>query len=119
MSETVGYMNTNMIETVSKEDVKLINKLTRLLEEQINVIHRSDITGKHIENLAEKTQVLANEIAKKKLLDMEQFANQREHIQRLYNNLNLAVIARKDEIEKHLDKIRKGKKIIVTYRGNI
>ncbi len=111
-------MNTNTIEVAHREDVALLNNLTRLLEEQINVVHHSDITGKQVEFLAEQAQSLVDEIAKKHLLDLEQFADQREHIRRLYNNLNLAVIARKDETEKNMNKIRKGKKTIVAYRGN-
>ena len=112
-------MNTNTIYTTHQEDIALLNGLTRLLEEQINVIHHSDITGKHVEILAEHTQSLVDEIAQKHLLDLEQFAEQREHIKRLFNNLNLAVIARKDETEKQLNQIRKGRKSLVTYRSNI
>ena len=112
-------MKKNTVETVQHEDIILINRLTRLLEEQINIIHHSDITGRKVEILAEQTQALVNEIAQKHLLEMEQFAERRGHIQRLYNNINLAVIAQKDETEKNLKKIRKGKKTIVAYRGNI
>jgi flagellar biosynthesis/type III secretory pathway chaperone len=112
-------MNTNAIEAARPEDVTLLNSLTRLLEEQINLIQHSDITGKQVEILAEQTQSLVDEISQKHLLDRKQFAEQREYIKRLYNNLSLAVMARKDETEKHLNNIRKGKKTIVAYRGNI
>lgn len=112
-------MNTNIIENSQKEDTILLNSLTRLLEEQINVIHHSDITGKLVEILAEKTQSLVDEIARKHLLDFKRYAEQREHIQRLYNNLNLAVIARRDETEKQINKISKGKKTIAAYQRNV
>jgi hypothetical protein len=112
-------MHTNTIEAAHQEDIVLLNKLTKVLEEQINVIHNSDMTGRKVEALAEQTQVLVNEIAQKHLLDLKQFKEQREHLQRLYNNLSLAIIARKGETENHLNKIRKGRKTIGTYRVNI
>ena len=109
-------MNTKTVETAQKEDIVLLNRLTKLLEEQINVIHHSDMTGRKVEILAEQTQVLVDEAAQKHLLDLEQFKDHREHIKRLYNNLNLALIARKNEAEKQINQIRKGKKTIGAYR---
>ncbi len=112
-------MNTNTLEAAQHEDIVLLNRLIKLLEEQINVVHNSDITGRQIEILSEQTQTLVKKIAEKDILNLERYRGQREHIQRLYNNLNIAIIARKDETEKHLNQIRKGKKTIVAYRGNI
>ena len=112
-------MTKSTIKTAQKEDIVLLNRLSKLLEEQINVIHHSDISGKQVEILAEQTQAVVVEIEKKGLIGLEQFREQREHIQRLYNNLNLAIIARKNETEKQLTQLRKGKKIIDVYRNNV
>lgn len=111
-------MNVNTINIIHQEDVLLLNRLTRLLEEQINVIQCSDVSGRKIEALVEQIQSIVNEIACKRLLDLEQFKDKREHIKRLYDNLNLAVIARRNETEKNLNHIRKGRKTIGAYRNN-
>ena len=108
-------MNIKTME-ITQEDVLLVNKLTRLLEEQINIIHSSDVSGKKVEILAVQIQSIVNEIASKGLLDLDQFREQREHIKRLYDNLNIAIIARKNETEKSLNQIRKGKKVVEIYR---
>ena len=112
-------MNTNTLETAGREDVLLVNKLTKLLEEQVNIIQCSDISGKKVEALVMQIQSIVSEIAAKGLLDLEQFRNEREQIKRLYDNINLAVIAKSNEIEKQLNHIRKGKKTIEVYRGSI
>ena len=112
-------MKTKILETAKNEDVILLNRLTRLLEEQINIVLHSDITGKKVDDLIDQTQLLVKEIAQKHLLRKEQFAEQREHIKRLFNNLNLAVIAQKNETEKQLNHVRKGKKTIDAYQRNI
>ncbi len=112
-------MNTNLIEIASKEDIFLLNELARLLEEQINLIQCSDISGKKVEALAIQIQSIVSEVANKGLLDLEQFRDKREHIKRLYDNLNLAVIARSNETETQLNHIRKGRKTIDTYHENI
>ena len=95
-------MNTQTLEIVQHEDILLVNKLARLLEEQINILQCSDISGKKVETLAVQIQSIVNEIACKGLLDLEHFKDKREHIKRLYDNLNLALIARSNETEKQL-----------------
>ncbi|MEJ2647039.1 MAG: hypothetical protein P8016_01365 [Sedimentisphaerales bacterium] len=112
-------MNTSTIEAPGKDDIILLDRLTKLLEEQINTIHHSDIGGKKVEYLAEKAQDVVKEISQKHLLDLEQLTERREQIRGLYISLNLAIIARKDETEKQLNQIRKGRKSLVTYRSNI
>lgn len=112
-------MSAKTLEIPQQEDILLLNKLTRSLEEQINIIQCSDISGKKVEVLAIQIQSIVDEITCKGLLDLEQFKDKREQIVRLYNNLNLAVIARSNETKKQLQHISKGKKTLVTYRNNI
>jgi hypothetical protein len=112
-------MSTEINKVSQQENTELINRLTGLLEQQINVIQCSDIAGRLIEILAEQTQTLVNEISEKGLLDSHEYKEQREHIKRLYHHLNIAIIARKCETEKQLNHIRKGKKTIGTYHRSI
>lgn len=112
-------MKTLGIETIHKEDIAQLNMLTKILEEQINVLQKSDIDGRRIEVLSEQAQRLVNKISEKGLLELEDMRPYREQIERLYNNINLAIIARKDETQKQIKQIRKGKKIIETYSSNL
>ncbi len=111
-------MSAKTLEIAQQEDILLLNKLARSLEEQINVIQCSDISGKKTEAFAIQIQSIVDEITSKGLLDLEQFKDKREHIKRLYDNLNLAVIARKNETKKQMNHICKGRVTIDTYRNN-
>ena len=112
-------MNSNSSETAQQEDIMLLNRFTKMLEEQINIIQSSNISGGKFEAFAERIQPFVDEIACKGLLDMEKFRQQREYIKRLYDNLNIAIIANKNETGKYLNHIRKGKKTLVKYRNTI
>ena len=112
-------MNTNAVETIHKEDIALLNRLTKILEEQVNVLQKSDINGRRIEVLNEQAQRLVDKISEKGLLELEELIHYREQIKRLYDNLNMAIIARKNETQKQVQHIRKGKKTLETYSSNI
>lgn len=111
-------MDIKTVDTAQQEDILLINKLTRMLEEQINIMQCSDVSGRKVEAFAEQIQSIVDEIASKGLLDMKQFKEHREQIKRLYNNLNIAIITRKKETEKQMNHIHKGRKTIIAYRNN-
>ncbi|MBN2590862.1 MAG: hypothetical protein JXA96_13440 [Sedimentisphaerales bacterium] len=112
-------MSTNTIENIKQEDVLLLNRLTKLLEEQVNIIQCSGVSGRKVEALVEQIQSIVSQVAAKGLLDMEQFKDKQEHIKRLYDNLNLAVIAKRNDTQNQLNHINKGKKTLLTYRNNI
>ena len=112
-------MNANTIEIAPEEQVFLLNNLTRLLEEQINIARHGDMNGRQIENISEQTETLVKDIVEAGLFELEELRHQREQIKRLYNSLSLAIIARRDEADKQIKQIRKGKKTIEVYRNSI
>ena len=87
-------------------------------EPQINIIRCSDMNNRQIESLSEETQALVKDIVEKGLLELEEFRHQKEKIKRLYHSLNLAIIASKDETDRQLKQVRKGKKVVEVYRSN-
>ena len=111
-------MNVDTIEIPVQEQACLVNKLARLLEEQINVVRCSDMNSRQIESLSEETQALVKDIVEKGLLELEELRYQKEQIKRLYHSLNLAIIARRDEADRQLKQVRKGKKVVEVYRSN-
>ena len=112
-------MNTGTIEISPKEKIFLLNKLSRLLEEQINIMRRSDVDARQIEIFGVKSETIVREIVESGILELEELKHQREHLRRLYHDLNLAIIARKDEAVKQLRQVHKGKKTLEAYSNNI
>jgi len=95
----------------------LLNDLLLLLHKQIELAQQGRITA--VEALCEKAQLLVREIAHARILDMPGFNQHRKHLKKLYEQLALALSAHKAQAEQELSHIRKGRKTIATYRGNI
>ena len=112
-------MNTNNIDIVPEKKKELIDKLQDLLEEQIELVQMADPAGKKIEILSNRADVLVEEIKRAGILELAQFNDRKEKIQKLYDGLCLAISAKKDETAQELNRVRKGKKTLVTYRSNI
>jgi len=109
---------TNM-DIVPEEKTELLNELQYLLEQQIELVHKGYPVGKRIENLSMQVDVLVEKIKQTGILELAQFRNRKEQLQKLYGRLYMAISAQKDETAQQLSHIRKGKKTIVTYRNNI
>ena len=112
-------MNTNISENIHDERVNLLNKLKRLLEEQIRIIHQGNASDERINDLNRQTESIVKEIIESGLLEKKEYNRQMEQIRKLYNTLNLAVMAQRDETAKNINEIRRGKKTIEVYRGNL
>ncbi len=104
---------------IAKEQTHQIEQLQHLLTMQTEIFKQGDATGKHIEALCEQTNLLVSSISQKGTLKLKLFAKQREHLRKLYEQLQLAITAQKQETERQLNTIRKGTKMIGTYRSNI
>ena len=101
----------------SKKTKNLLNDLHALLEKQIELAHKGDITS--VESLSNQTGTLVNEIVKTKQFESDEIKNQLQQLQKLYQGLSLSIAAQKTETSDQLSRIRKGKKTIAAYRGNI
>ena len=103
--------------TTGGEQIHLLDELQSLLEKQIKLARQDNITD--IEHLSQKADKLVEKIAQAGILELAEFSKSREHLQKLYNKLRLALSAEATDIAEKLSRIRKGRKIIKAYRSNI
>ncbi len=112
-------MRTIETNIILEDKAALLDELQHMLEQQIELTYKGDTAGKKIENLSGRMSILVEKIRQTGIHESAQFKNQSEKIKKLYDCLYMAISAQKDQTEKQLNSVRKGKKTIVTYRGNI
>jgi hypothetical protein len=109
-------MNTN-IEIIPDEQIHLLDELQNLLEQQIGFARQGNVN--EIEALSKQASSLVGKIAQSGILESPEFKSQRELLRKLYQDLYLALTAQQAENAKELSRVRRGKKTIATYGGNI
>lgn len=112
-------MNTNVAEIAPEEQTYLLNKLKKMLEEQIQIIHQGNTNDDRIDDFNKQAESIVGKIVETGILEIEELSQQRENLKKLYNILNLAVIAQRNETAKNIKEIRRGKKTIEVYRGSL
>lgn len=112
-------MMTKTINVPASDKNLLLDELSNLLEKQIELLQKGDPAGKKFEEFSLQADVLVKKITQEGLLQSAQFASCRSRLQKLYEHLNMIVSAQKDETARQLNRLRKGKKTIVTYRNNV
>ncbi len=95
----------------------LLDDLQSLLEKQIELAQQGNISG--VEVLSKQASSLVVEIAQTGILELREFKKRRERLQKLYEELCLALTAAKAETVEKLSQVRRGKRTIETYRSNI
>jgi len=95
----------------------LLDELQSLLEKQIELTRQGNIND--VEILGEQAGFLVEKIARSGVLELPEFKNLREKLQKSYEDLCLALTAHKADAARELSQVRKGKKTIGTYRRNI
>jgi len=99
------------------KQIYLLDELQSLLEKQIKLAQQGNISG--VEVLSKQASSLVGKIAQSGVLESSEFKSQREQLRKLYQDLCLALTAQQAETAEELSRVRKGKKTIATYRGNI
>ena len=112
-------IHTNVSEIAPDEQIYLLNKLKDLLEEQIQIIHQGNTNDDRIDDFNWQAESIVGKIVESGILEIEELNQQREQLKKLYNILNLAVIAQRDETAKNIKHIRRGKKTIDIYQSNM
>jgi hypothetical protein len=95
----------------------LLDDLQSLLEKQMELAQQGDISG--VDMLGKQANSLVEGIAQTGILELREFKERREQLQKLYGGLLLALTAQRAEAADELSRVRKGKKTIKTYRNNI
>ena len=109
-------MNSNSVEIIPDEQIQL-DELRNILKKQIGFARQGNVNA--IEALSKQTNSLVEKIARSGILESSEFKNQREQLRKSYQDLCLALTTQQAENAKELSQVRKGKKTIATYGGNI
>jgi len=110
-------MNTNSVEIIPDEQKHFLDELQKLLEQQIRFARQGNVN--EIEGLSKQASFFVGKIARSGILESPEFQSHREHLRKLYKDLYLALTAQQAENAKELSQVRKGKKTIAAYGGNI
>jgi len=114
-------MSSNSTINITPEQMTLFSSkledLRDLLEKQIELARKGDIS--QVEALSSQTSSLVELIVQAGILQLPEFKNRQHKLQRLYKQLCLAVSAQKAGISEKLNRLRKGRKTIGAYLGNI
>ena len=97
----------------------MLDELQNLLEQQIELVQKGNSAGGRFEALSSRTDSLVREIAEMKILEQEDMEDKRTKLRKSYDRLRLALTAQKDDVADKLGQVRRGRKIIGTYRSNI
>jgi len=99
------------------EQIYMLDELQGLLETQLKLAHRGNSTGKQIEVLGRQADSLVEKITQAEILKRPEFKSQRKKLKKLYDDLHLALSAQRADTALKLSQVRRGRKIVETYRG--
>ncbi|MHC4361729.1 MAG: hypothetical protein ACYSTZ_02790 [Planctomycetota bacterium] len=93
-----------------------LDRLQNLLEKQIEAAQEGSLTN--VELLSKQADSLVGQIADSDILGHSELRGRREHLQKLYDNLCLAITAQKGHVSEKLTRIRRARKTLETYHRN-
>jgi len=112
-------VNDNSADIIPNEKTHLMDELQNLLEKQIELAHQGNLDNRHLEPLSKQADLLVEKIAQERILELPEFKNRREHLQKLYQHLCLVVTAQKADIVEKIGQARKVKRTMRAYRKNM
>ncbi|MCJ7729059.1 MAG: hypothetical protein MUO27_04160 [Sedimentisphaerales bacterium] len=99
------------------DEIRLLGELSNLLERQIELARRGSLAG--LEQLAGQCEPLVAKITAAGLLEKSEHKTARDRLAKLYRDLQLMLSTQKDAAVEQLKSVRKGKKTLAVYRGNV
>jgi hypothetical protein len=100
------------------ELINMPDELQGLLEMQLKLAHRGNSAGKQIDLLGKQADLLVEKITQAGILERPEFESQRKKLKKSYEDLHLVITDQKADIAEKLSQVRRGRKIIETYRSN-
>lgn len=94
-----------------------LDELQSLLERQIELARQGSIS--EVEALSVQAESLVGKLAQFEILESAEFKNQRGRLEKLYEDLRLAITVQKTDAFAELRRVRKGRKAVEAYRNNI
>lgn len=105
--------------TVANEYVHLVDELEGLLSRQIELAHQGDSAGERFDLLIARAGSVVGRIAQLGPPGPLEHQHRFERLRELYETLSLVLAAEKADVCEELARVRKGRKIIGTYRSNL
>ena len=102
----------------TNKHISLLDELQSLLEQQLDLAQQGNSAGKQIESLSKQADLLVEKITQTGILERPESESQKKKLIKSYENLHLALTAQKADTAEKLSQIRRGRKIVETYRGN-
>ena len=99
--------------------ISMLDELQGLLEQQLELVHHGNSAGERIEVLGRQADCLVKKITQAGILEQADFESQKKKLKKSYEDLCLAITAQKADTSEKLIQVRRGKKIVETYRSNI
>jgi hypothetical protein len=94
-----------------------LDELQSLLERQIELARQGSIS--EVEALSKQADSLTGKLARSGILESDEFRNRREQLQRLYEDLHMAITVQQAGASAELRRVRKGRRAVEAYRNNI
>jgi hypothetical protein len=99
------------------EERHLLAELESLLQRQIDLAHKGNISG--AERLAQQAGLLVDRIVRTGILQLPELNSRSRQLQKLYEDLRLAVTTQKADTAAKLSHVRKGRRTARAYRTTI
>ena len=104
---------------MTTDNMSMLNELQSLLKKQLKLAHQGNSAGEQIEVMGKQADILVRKIAQQGILEQPEFESQKNKLQKLYEDLHLALTAQKAETNEQISHVRSGRRIVETYRKNI
>ena len=98
--------------------IYMLDELQSLLEMQLKLAHQGNSAGERMEVLGRQADCLVEKITQAGILERPEHESQRKKLKKSYEDLRLAITAQRADTAEKLSQVRRGKKIVETYRGN-
>jgi hypothetical protein len=96
----------------------MLDELQNLLEMQLKLAHEGNSAGGQMDGLGTQADLLVEKIVQAGILERPEFKSQKERLKKSYEDLHLAITAQRADTAEKLSQVRRGRKIVGTYRGN-
>lgn len=111
-------MSINNNDSIPEQEKLLLDELQSLLQKQTELAYQGNSAGREIEVLGRRADRIVEKIAQAGFLDRPEYKNQRDKLKKSYHDLHLTITAQKADVTEKLGQVRRGKKIVETYREN-
>ncbi len=101
----------------SDDAAQLLAELENLLKKQIELARRGSFSG--LDKLADRSEQFIEKIKATGLLESPEYREQRERLADLYRDLQLLLSTQQNDVFEQLKSLRKGKRTLSVYRGNV